>query len=153
MSGNAPSDPSNAASSEPPSEPSSKRLPNQVGGLVDLLGIELDMLTADRVTASLEITPDHHQPAGYLHGGVSVSMGETVCSIGAYLSAPDGMNAFGMEINANHVRSKRAGTLRAVAEPLHTGRTSQVWSYRITDEDDRLVSAGRCTIAVVDASD
>lgn len=127
-----------------------RSLPERPGGLVELLGIQLEELRPDRVTAFLEVTPEHHQPAGYLHGGVSVSLGETICSIGAYLAAPEGKNAFGMEINANHTRSKKEGTLHAVAEPLHTGRTSQVWSYRITDEEDRLVCTGRCTIAVVD---
>lgn len=126
-------------------------IPEEVDGLAKLLGMQIETLSPERVTASLEITPDHHQPAGYLHGGVSVSMGETVCSIGAYLAAPEGKAAFGMEINANHVRSKRAGTLRAEAEPLHVGRTSQVWGYRIMDEDERLVCTGRCTVAVVDA--
>jgi uncharacterized protein (TIGR00369 family) len=56
-------------------------------------------------------------------------------------------------VNANHVRSVREGTLTATATPLHTGRTTQVWSVEIRDADDQLVCASRCTLAVVDQTD
>jgi uncharacterized protein (TIGR00369 family) len=42
--------------------------------------------------------------------------------------------------------------LRAIAEPLHIGRTSQVWSVEIRDEEHKLVCASRCTLAIIDAS-
>ena len=42
-------------------------------------------------------------------------------------------------------------SLRAVAEPLHIGRTSQVWSIEIRDEASRLICVSRCTLAVVPA--
>ena len=53
--------------------------------------------------------------------------------------------AVGIEINGNHVRAKRDGTVTATAIPLHKGRTTSVWDIRITDEEGPL----RCTIAVV----
>ena len=93
----------------------------------------------------------HHQPFGYLHGGVSVVLAESVASIGGYLNCPPGKAAFGAEINASHVRPKRSGTLTAVGVPAHLGRTSQVWEVRITDENDKTVCVSRCTVAVVDA--
>ncbi len=33
---------------------------------------------------------------------------------------------FGLEINANHLRPKRAGMLTGMATPVHRGRTTQV---------------------------
>ncbi|HEY8309514.1 MAG TPA: hotdog fold thioesterase, partial [Gemmatimonadaceae bacterium] len=57
--------------------------------------------------------------------------------------------AVGVEINANHLRSKKDGTVTATAQPIHVGRTTQVWSISIVDEDDRLVCVSRCTLAVV----
>jgi uncharacterized protein (TIGR00369 family) len=56
----------------------------------------------------------------------------------------------GQEINANHLRPMRDGVVRAVARPVHVGRTSQVWSIEITDERGRLVCVSRCTMAVVE---
>jgi len=56
----------------------------------------------------------------------------------------------GQEINGNHIRPKLEGTVRAVGVPVHVGRTSQVWSIEITDEEGRLVCIARCTMAIVE---
>jgi uncharacterized protein (TIGR00369 family) len=122
-------------------------------GLADLLGIEFEELDDDRVTATMPVTPDHHQPLGYLHGGASVVLAETVASVGATASVLPEQVAFGLEINANHLRPKQRGTLRAVGERLHAGRTTQVWQVRITDEDGRLVCVSRSTLALVAAGE
>ena len=42
------------------------------------LGIEFQELTPTRVVATMPITPAHHQPYGYLHGGASVALAESV---------------------------------------------------------------------------
>ena len=120
-------------------------------GLADLLGIAFEEVEPERVVATMPVTPDHHQPLGYLHGGASVVLAETVASVGATAGALPDKVAFGLEINANHIRPKQSGTLRAVGERLHAGRTTQVWQVRITDEDDKLVCVSRCTLALVDA--
>jgi uncharacterized protein (TIGR00369 family) len=108
-------------------------------------------LTPERVVATMPVDERHHQPFGYLHGGVSVVLAETVASVGGFMNCPPGKVAFGSEINASHVRPKRSGTLTAVGIPAHVGRRSQVWEVRITDEDDRTVCVSRCTVAIVDA--
>ena len=115
------------------------------------LGIEFVDLTPERVVATMPVDERHHQPLGYLHGGVSVVLAESVASTGAFLNCPPGKVAFGSEINASHVRPKRTGKLRAVGVPAHVGRRSQVWEVRITDEEDKTVCVSRCTVAIVDA--
>jgi len=123
------------------------QIPN--AGVGRLLGIEMQEASADRVVATLQVTPDHHQPFGYLHGGVSVVLAESVASVGGYLRAPEGKAAMGLEINANHVRSVKDGLLTATGTPLHTGRTTQIWEIKIRDERERLICISRCTLAVV----
>jgi uncharacterized protein (TIGR00369 family) len=59
------------------------------------------------------------------------------------------MVALGQEINANHLRPKIDGTLRAIALPVHVGRTTQVWTVEIRDEQQKLICIARCTLAVV----
>ena len=116
------------------------------------LGIAYEELTAGRVVATMPVEPRVHQPLGYLHGGASVVLAESVASMGANVTAmPQGKAAFGLEINANHIRPKRDGMLRAVATPLHRGRTTHVLEVRIYDEAEHLVCAARCTLALVDA--
>lgn len=122
-------------------------------GLADLLGIVFEEVEPERVVATMPVTPDHHQPLGYLHGGASVVLAESVASIGAAVGVLPEKVSFGLEINANHVRPVQSGTLRAVGERLHAGRTTQVWQIRITDDDDRLICVSRCTIALVAAGE
>ena len=117
--------------------------------LGDTLGMEVVEASPERVVMTMPVEPRHHQPLGYLHGGASVALAETVVSVGAYLAAPDGHTAFGQEINANHLRSMRSGRLTATGAPIHVGRTSQVWGVEIRDDDGRLVCVSRCTVAVV----
>jgi uncharacterized protein (TIGR00369 family) len=120
-------------------------------GVTRNLGIEFVELTPGRVVATMPVDERHHQPLGYLHGGVSVVLAESVASVGGFLNCPPGKAAFGSEINASHVRPKRSGTLTAVGVPAHVGRRSQVWEVRITDEEEKTVCVSRCTVAIVDA--
>jgi uncharacterized protein (TIGR00369 family) len=113
------------------------------------LGIELRELTPTRVVATMPITPAHHQPFGYLHGGASLALAETVASMGGALNSPPGKAVLGLEINANHLRSRRSGTLTAIGTPLHSGRSTHVWEVKIYDETEKLVCVSRCTLAVV----
>ncbi len=138
-----------------PDESNSQKspLPKNLGGVAELLDIEIEAATPERVVATMPVTPDHHQPFGMLHGGVSVVLAESAASVGGHLAAPSGHSAVGVEVNANHVRPVREGHLTATATPLHTGRTTQVWTVKIRDEDDRLVCASRCTLAVVEQTD
>lgn len=119
-------------------------------GLADALGIEVVELTPDRVVALMPVDERTRQPFGILHGGASVALAETAVSLGAWRSIDrERFAAVGLEINANHLRSKADGTVRVVATPLHRGRTTQVWSAEIRDEADRLVCIARCTMAIV----
>ena len=119
-------------------------------GLAETLGIEMVELTTERVVATMPVDARTRQPFGILHGGASVALAETAVSFGAWLNVDRARYAaVGLEINANHLRSKRDGVVRAVAVPIHRGRTTQVWSVEISDEEGRLICLSRCTLAVV----
>lgn len=119
-------------------------------GLQDALGIEVTELTPSRVVATMPVDDRTRQPFGLLHGGASVALAETVASLGAFANIdPTKFAAVGIEINANHIRSKRDGTVRGTGIPVHIGRTTQLWSIEIVDETDRLICVSRCTLAIV----
>ena len=113
--------------------------------------MRFEEVSRERVVMTMQVDSRVHQPMGLLHGGASVVLAESAASTGANLHCAPGMVALGQEINANHLRGKADGTLRATAEPLHVGRTSQVWSILIRDEQERLVCVSRCTLAVIPA--
>ncbi len=124
---------------------------HHTGSIWDVLGITLVQADKDKVVATMPIGPQHKQQVGYLHGGVSVVLAESLASLGAVLNIDaDRQMAFGLEINANHLRPKRDGVLTGVATPITRGRTTHVWDIRITDENDKLICISRCTVAIVD---
>jgi uncharacterized protein (TIGR00369 family) len=119
-------------------------------GLADTIGIQLIETTPSRVVATMPVDERTRQPFGILHGGASVALAETVASIGAVLNVDrETQTAVGLEINANHIRAKSEGVVRATGTPIHIGRSTQIWEVRIVDEEDRLVCLSRCTLAVV----
>ena len=119
--------------------------------LVRDLGIEYVETEPGRVVMTMPVDERHHQPLGFLHGGASVVLAETVATTGAWLNCPEGKVAFGSEINASHLRPKREGMLTAVGMPVQVGRTNQVWEVEIRDEEGKPVCVSRCRLAVVDA--
>ena len=119
-------------------------------GLAQKLGIEIVELTPSRVVGTMPVDERTRQPYGLLHGGASVALAETLASLGAIMNIDrQESSAVGLEINANHIRAKREGTVRGTATPSHIGRSTHVWTVQIIDEDDRIVCISRCTIAVV----
>lgn len=118
--------------------------------VMDTLGIEITEYTPERVVATMPVTPKTHQPFGLLHGGVSVVIAETVASAGSYqFIDPEKQAAVGLEINANHIRSKSDGIVHAIGVPVHVGRTTIIWDIRIYDEEEKLICISRCTMAVI----
>src|SRR5699024_4974223 len=118
--------------------------------LMDALGIELVSVDKESVVMTMPVDERTLQPAGFLHGGASVALAETAASVGAASLVDIEKEAiFGMEINANHIKSKRDGTVTAKATPLHVGKRTMVWEVNITDEEDNLICVSRCTIGVV----
>lgn len=118
--------------------------------LMESLGIEFIETNENKIVITMPVDERTHQPAGFLHGGASVLLAETAASIGGFMNIDANKQAvFGMEINANHVRSKREGIVTATATPLHIGKTSMVWNITITDEQDKLICTSRCTLGVV----
>lgn len=119
--------------------------------LMQALGIEIVSLEKDCVKMKMPVDERTHQPFGYLHGGASVLLAETVASVGGSLHVDlEKQAVFGIEINANHLRSKRDGYVIAIGTPLHLGKTTMVWNIAIKDEKDQLICISRCTLGIVE---
>ena len=134
------------------SEPSIERV-NAIGKgtLVEHLGIEVTAIGDDFLKARMPVDQRTVQPFGLLHGGASVALAETLGSIAALLCVNQAEKVcVGLEINANHVRSARSGSVTGTARPVHIGGTTQVWQTDIVDEQARLVCVSRMTLAVLD---
>lgn len=118
--------------------------------MVEHLGIRFTEIGDNYIIASMPVDRRTVQPAGLLHGGASVALAESIGSVGAYLCVdPEKFDCVGLEINANHLRSKTSGTVYGKGKPLHIGRKIQVWEIKIRDEEDKLICVSRITIAVI----
>jgi len=117
----------------------------------DTLGISFIKISRDEMRASMPVDENTIQPFGILHGGASVALAETLASVGAWLNVKDdNKKAVGLEINANHLRPVPEGKIvTGTASPIHIGSKTQVWEIRIVNEQGKLVSVSRCTLAVV----
>jgi uncharacterized protein (TIGR00369 family) len=121
------------------------------GTMAGHIGIELIEIGEDFIQGRMPVEERTTQPHGLLHGGASVTFGETLGSLGGGLCVdPKEQTIVGQSVNANHVRPARGGHVLARAEPLHIGGRSQVWSIRIENEAGELVSIVRLTLAVLD---
>jgi uncharacterized protein (TIGR00369 family) len=113
------------------------------------LGIEFVEVGDDFIVGRVPVDARTHQPYGLLHGGVSVVLAETLGSCGAAYSCPEGHQAVGLDINANHLRGVKSGWVIGTARPVHRGRTTQVWQIDLRNEAGEMVCASRLTVAIL----
>jgi uncharacterized protein (TIGR00369 family) len=118
--------------------------------LIAHLGIVFTEAGPDWLRATMPVDARTLQPYGLLHGGASVVLAETLGSSAGNLCAEPGRICVGLEINANHLRAARSGTVTGTARPLHVGRATQVWEIRIEDAAGKPVCVSRLTLAVID---
>ncbi|HET7844187.1 MAG TPA: hotdog fold thioesterase [Xanthomonadales bacterium] len=120
------------------------------GTLNEALGIRFSEIGDDFLAGTMPVDARTVQPWGLLHGGANVALAETLGSFAGWLAlAPGEGRTVGIEINANHLRAVREGTVTGTARPLHLGRSTQVWEIRIVDPEGRLACVSRITLAVV----
>jgi 1,4-dihydroxy-2-naphthoyl-CoA hydrolase len=118
--------------------------------LPGLLGMEFVEAGDDWLSARMPVDQRTHQPFGRLHGGASVALAETVASMGgAFTLDPTKQVTVGLEINANHIRPIMSGWVTATAKAESIGRTTQIWTIRITDDAGKLICLSRITLAVI----
>lgn len=114
------------------------------------IGIEMEEIGSDYLRFSMPVDQRTKQPYGMLHGGASVVLAESVGSVASNLTVDlSKQYCVGLDINANHLRTKREGKVYATGRPVHIGRTTQVWSIEIVDEESKKICISRITMAVM----
>lgn len=127
-------------------------LEKNVSNMGTEMGIKFIKISKEEMIAEMPVDSKTVQPFRVLHGGASVALAETLCSVGAWTHLSENKTAMGVEINANHHRPvKEGGKVTGIATPIQVGRSIHVWETKIFDERDRLVCTSRCTLAIVDA--
>lgn len=128
-----------------PATPTLEELNAHRGSMNEHMGVEILEASPQRCVARMPVEPNR-QPYGLLHGGASIALAETLGSVGSALHAASlGKIAVGLDINATHHRSARAGWVTAVATALNLGGTIASYDIVITDDEDRRLCTSRIT--------
>ncbi|MFT5724227.1 MAG: 1,4-dihydroxy-2-naphthoyl-CoA hydrolase [Bacteroidia bacterium] len=120
------------------------------GTMSETLGMSIDSIGSDYLTMKMPVDHRTIQPYGILNGGASMALAETVASYaGNILVRKEDKHCVGLEINGNHLKSVRSGSVYGKASPIHIGRRTHVWNIDITDDAGDLVCKARMTLAVI----
>lgn len=114
--------------------------------------LEIEYIDAGEgfLTAKMPVNARVHQPMGLLHGGATVALAESVGSAASIMFVdPEKFEVRGIEISANHLKSKREGTVYATAKIIHKGRSIHLWEIRVVDENETLISLCKLTNMVL----
>lgn len=115
----------------------------------DRLGIVFTGFDGNRITGEIHITENHLQPHGVVHGGVYISLAETLAGAGSImLIADEGKTALGTNINSTHIAATREGRIAGEAMLVHRGAFKHIWDVKITDDNGKLISMSRVSNSI-----
>ena len=118
--------------------------------MAEFLGLQWEEIGDDYLKMSMPVNASTRQPYGFLHGGASCVLAETIGSVASALVIDrDKFYCVGLEINANHLRSVSEGRVVAVSSPLHLGKSTHVWDIKIYDDNENLICVSRLTVAIL----
>lgn len=117
------------------------------GTALEAHAVELVAVDEHRCVLAMPITDAVRQPAGLLHGGMSMMLAESAASLHACWGVDLSQRApVGIEINGSHVRALAAGRVRATATVVRRTASLIVHHVEIADETTgALLSTGRVT--------
>ena len=121
------------------------------GTLMETLNITYTEIGEDYLKAQMPVNSKVHQPMGLLHGGATVALAESTGAAASHLFIDkDKYEVRGLEISANHLKSKRDGIVTATARSVHKGKTTHLWEIKIADEIGDLISICKITMIVLE---
>lgn len=115
----------------------------------ELIGTEWVSNDPDDARVRIALRDELRQPFGLMHGGVMLTLVESVCSwatAGAVYD--DGMAAMAQSINVSFMRPVTEGGVEVHAKARHRGRTSWVWQAEVLNDEGKVCALAQMTIAV-----
>jgi uncharacterized protein (TIGR00369 family) len=112
--------------------------------------VEVLSTGVDGASGRLVAQRRHLHPGGFVHGGVWVSLADTVAAWATIpnLSPESDFSTAEMKVNLFGV-ARDGDVLEAAASPLHVGRRTQVWEVRV-EVAGKLGALFVCTQVIVE---
>jgi 1,4-dihydroxy-2-naphthoyl-CoA hydrolase len=107
----------------------------------ELMGVTFVEALPERVTATMMVREDLCTLRHSIHGGAVMAFADAVGAMATVINLPESAKGTTtIESKTNFVGRAAAGTMvRAIATPIHRGKTTQIWQTRIETEDGKLV--------------
>ncbi len=112
-------------------------------------GIELTGAGPERVTGFVAWAADRCTADEVIHGGLIMSLADTLGAVCAFLNLPEGARTSTIESKTNFFRGVRTGAAHGTTQPLHVGRSTIVVQTDVTDDEGRRVAQVTQTQAVL----
>lgn len=106
-----------------------------------VLGMKLLEASQDRISAELTVTPDICTTGQTLHGGAIMTLADFLGASGTFINLPRDAGTTTLESKTNFISAAKVGDkVLATAEPVHKGKSTQVWRTTVTREDGKLIA-------------
>ena len=121
------------------------------GYLFDHLGMTFAFSSSGEATGLLELERHHFSWKDRVHAGTLFALADSSAGFGCIRSLPEGATGFAtLETKTNFVATTDGGTIKAVAKPMHLGKSTQIWDVEISSEKDHKTLAWfRCTQVIM----
>jgi len=106
-----------------------------------LIGMKMTEVTPDRLRAELTVTPEICTSGNVLHGGAVMTMADFLGAAGTFLNLPPGATTTTIESKTNFLAAATVGQrVEATCEPVHKGKSTQVWRTEVRRDDGRTIA-------------
>ena len=103
-------------------------------------GIEITAASKDGVTGHLEWSPERCTIGGALHGGVLMTLADSLGAVAAFLHLPQGASTSTVSSNTSLMRAAKQGTVTGTATVVNAGRRFITVRTDVVDEDGKLLT-------------
>lgn len=118
-------------------------------GLKSFLGMEIGGDDVGTGSATIDLTSDHHNPNGVVHGAVLFAMVDTAMGKATMSTVDEGQYCASVEVAMRFIRPAAVGRLVAEATVVKRGRSIAHLESRVHDADDLLIATATGTFAIL----
>ncbi|MEH6472127.1 MAG: PaaI family thioesterase [Halopseudomonas sp.] len=116
---------------------------------IDALGIQPQGFVDGQYLIELEVTPQHLNIGGIVHGGVICSLLDTALARSFFLALPEKhLSAATLEMKVNFLGSTKQGKLKAFGRVVNTTKRTAYVEGLVENEQGQLLAKGSATMMI-----
>lgn len=120
--------------------------------LAEILGMRTEHAGDGSATMRLDVTDQHHNPNGVVHGAVLFALVDTAMGAATMSVLSPGQLCASADVQLRFCRPLHDGTITATARVLHAGKRLVHLEAQVHDTDDRLLAFATGAFAVITPS-